>query len=123
MVSSFYSKFACTFSKAIMVVISITLTTKQIASKTYFLEVPRRVERLQQNTLVKLRFSDSAQSKSSDRSFSLKLKAITTCFEHDIFHMNLRDNIIDKSLLTKLQVATKTVRIKISTNSPWWSQF
>ena len=58
-VSFFYSKFAGTFSKAIMVLISITLTTQQIASKTYFLEVPRRVEHLQQNTFVKLRFSDS----------------------------------------------------------------
>ena len=35
-------------------------------------------------------------------SFLLKLKSITTCFEHDIFRNNLKDNIMDKSILTNI---------------------
>ena len=35
----------------------------------FFLEVAKGIERLQQNALAKLRFSDSAQGKSSNRVF------------------------------------------------------
>ena len=35
-------------------------------------------------------------------SFLLKLKSITTCFEHDIFRNYLKDNIMDKSILTNI---------------------
>ena len=40
-------------------------------------------------------------------SFLLKLKTTTTCFEHDIFHNNLKDNIKTNLFLQILQVATK----------------
>ena len=69
-------------------------------------------------------------------SFLLKLKTITTCLEHDIFHSNLKDNIMDKSILTNIVVGCYQNRNtsqtfflwiisapKISTNCPWWSQF
>ena len=68
--------------------------------KIFFLEVPQRIERLQQNSLVKLRFSDSDSEQA--QSFLLKLKTITTYFEHDIFHNNLKDNIKDKYILTNI---------------------
>ena len=35
-------------------------------------------------------------------SFLLKLKTITTCFEHDIFHNNLKGNIMVKPILTNI---------------------
>ena len=69
-------------------------------------------------------------------SFLLKLKTITTCLEHDIFHNNLKGNIMDTSILTNTVAGcyqnrntsqTFFVGIisppKISTNCSWWSQF
>ena len=57
-----------------------------------FLEVAKGIERLQQNSSVKLRFSGSALGKSSDRVFFTKIEDITPCFEH-IFQNNLKDNV------------------------------
>ena len=34
--------------------------------------------------------------------FLTKLKTITACLEHDIFHNNLKDNIMDKPILTNI---------------------
>ena len=69
-------------------------------------------------------------------SFLLKLKTITTCLEHDIFHNNLKGNIMDTSILTNTVAGcyqnrntsqTFFVGIisppKISANCPWRSQF
>ena len=47
----------------------------------YFFEVTKEVERLQQNALVKLHFTDS---KTEDHR--------TACFEYNIFHNNLKNN-------------------------------
>ena len=47
-------------------------------------------------------FQIPTRSKSSDRVFLTKLKTITACFEHDIFHNNLKDNIMDKPILTNI---------------------
>ena len=49
-----------------------------------FLEVAKGIERLQQNALVKLRFSNSDRASLLIESFLLKLNTITSCFEHDI---------------------------------------
>ena len=65
-----------------------------------FLEVLKRIECLQQNTLFKLCFSDSDSEQV--QSFLLKLKTATTCFEWHIFHNNLKDNIRDSSIRTNI---------------------
>ena len=68
-------------------------------------------------------------------SFLLKLKIITPCFEHDISHNNLKDNVYGLvssykycKLLTKLESITDFLmgiiaRLNISRNCLWWSHF
>ena len=64
------------------------------SSPKYFLEVNKGIEHLQQNALGKLHFLDPDSKPSLViKSFLLKLKTITTCFEQYIFHNNLKDNV------------------------------
>ena len=100
-----------------------------------FLEVAKGRERLQQNALVKLRFSNSDRASLLIESFLLKLNTITLCFEHDIFHNNLKDKVYGQvysyqycRLLPKKESITNflvgiVLPLKISTNCPWWSHF
>ena len=46
-------------------------------------------KRLSETPLFRLRLRASLLKES----FLLKLKTITACFEHDIFHNNLKDNV------------------------------
>ena len=63
----------------------------------YFFEVTKEVERLQQNALVKLHFTDS---KTEDHR--------TACFEYNIFSQQPEEQLLWTSLFLQiLQVATK----------------
>ena len=100
---SFFSSWPCKFSSKyfypnpgwcfqLIFIIQLSSFTKKackFAIKRYsniFLEFTKRREHLQSNALDKLRFSNSD-------SLLLKLKTIPSCFELDIFHNNLKDNV------------------------------
>ena len=107
---------------------------KRDSSLKIFLEVTKGIDLLQQNTLDKLRFLP-APIRSSERVLLLNLKTISTCFEHDIFHNNLKNNVYGQvfsykyyRLLPKQESITDffvgiTSPPKISRNCHWWSQF
>ena len=69
------------------------VTIKRHSSPKHFPEVTERKECFQQNALDKLRFSDTDSKQVWQSFFLLKLKTITTCFEHGSFHNNLKDNV------------------------------
>ena len=96
-----------------------------------FLDITKAVESQQKNALDKFRFSDS----DSEQIWSLllKLKTISTCFEHDSFHNSLKDNIYEQfyikkysRLLPKKESITNffvgiILQPKMPRNYPWWS--
>ena len=67
---------------------------KRDSSPKIFLEVTKGIDLLQQNAvLTNSVYHIPIPSRSSERVLLLKLKTITTCFEDDIFHNNLKDKV------------------------------
>ena len=124
--TDFHQSLIYSFAKA-----TFEFTIKGDSSQKNFLEVTKGIERLQQNALNKLCFSDS---NSEQVQFLLKLKTTATLFEHYIFHNNLKENVYAQvysykycRLLPKQGSITDFfVGIisppKVSRNCSWWSQ-